>query len=83
MNKILIEVYVPVAEEEYDIFVPANLMMSEVIRLISKVITELSEGLYDAGSDAVLCNREDGTIYNINLSVDELGLRNGSRLMLI
>ncbi len=83
MNKILIEVYVPVAEAEYDIFVSTNLMMYEVIELVSKVITEMSEGLYAAGNDAVLCNREDGTIYNINLSVEELGLKNGSRLMLI
>lgn len=83
MNKILIEVYVPVAEKEYDIIVSTNLMMYELIELVSKVITEMSEGLYAAGIDAVLCNREDGTIYNINLSVEELGLKNGSRLMLI
>ena len=30
-----------------------------------------------------LCRREDGMILNINLSVYELGIRNGSQLMLI
>ena len=31
----------------------------------------------------VLCSMEDGKMYNVNSSVEELHLKNGSKLMLI
>lgn len=57
--------------------------MWEVTNLITTALSELSQGLYSATEDSVLLDRESGSIFNINLSVEELGLENGSKLMLI
>ncbi|MDF2820871.1 MAG: hypothetical protein K0R15_1312 [Clostridiales bacterium] len=83
MNKILVEVYLPVADISYDVFIPTKSKLFEVLPLLSKSISELSGGLYLATEDTILCNYNDGAIYNINLSVEELGLKNGSKLILI
>ena len=45
MNKILVEVYLPVASRAYDVFIPFKSRMYEVLTLLSKVAAELSEGL--------------------------------------
>ena len=83
MGKVLIELYVPVLEESFDIFVPLQSPMHEVVELMKKAVVEMSEGRFVANETTALCNREDGTIININLSVYELGIQNGSKLMLI
>ncbi|MEG2813593.1 MAG: EsaB/YukD family protein [Oscillospiraceae bacterium] len=83
INKILIDVYIPVAKKSYDMFIPTHLTMYEVLKLIMKIATEMSGGLFVGDENTTICNRKDGTILNINLSVNELGLRNGSKLMLI
>jgi len=51
--------------------------------LISKAVMELSDEYYISSNDELLCDRESGNIFNINVSVKELDLKNGSRLMLI
>ena len=83
MNKILVEVFLPALEQSYDVFIPLESKLSEVILLLTKVLNDLSNGCYIARDDAILCDRETGNIFSINMSVFELGLKNGSKLMLI
>jgi len=83
MRKILVEVYVPAAGQKHDFFLPCHLMLHEVLEMVSKAAAELSGGLFKSDADTVLCSRADGTVLNINSSVTELRLRNGSQLMLV
>ncbi len=83
MEKVLIEVFVPVLERSFDIFVPLTSPMHEVLELIKKAIREMSDGRFLTDDNTTLCYRENGTIININLSVLELEIRNGTKLMLI
>ena len=83
MDKIIVNVYVPIINISYDIFIPIQSQMYEVLELIKKAIAEMSDGRFNADNDTVICHREDGSIININASVYELGIRNGSKLMLI
>lgn len=83
MEKILVEIYVPVLSTSWDMFIPQQLQMSVVLEMIKKAVSELSDRRFAADSNTAICHREDGTILNINLSVYELGLKNGSKLMLI
>ena len=82
-NKALVEIFVPAAGERYDVYIPLDVRMSEVLQLVSKALSDLSGGRYQAARDAVLCDADSGIIYNINMEVAELGIRNGSRLLLI
>lgn len=83
MEKVLVEIFVPVLDRSYDVFIPLRSPMHEVLELVKKAIKDMSDGRFVANEETVLCHREDGTILNINLSVQELEIRNGSKLMLI
>ncbi len=83
MDKILVEIFVPVLNESFDIFIPLQSPMHEVLELIKRAVDEMSEGSFASDEGTAICNKRDGTILNINLSVYELNLRNGSKLMLI
>lgn len=82
-DKVLVEIAVPASGEKFDVYIPLQSKMNEVLRLVSAALTDLSEGKYIAGDDAVLCDADSGIIYNVNIEIAELGIRTGSRLMLI
>ena len=83
MNKVLVEIILPAADKSFDVYIPLESQMSEVLTLVSAVLSDLSDGKYKAKDDAVLCDATSGIIYNINMAIAELGIKNGSKLMLI
>ena len=83
MEKIIVEVYVPSAEEKFDIFIPLTSKMSEIINLVIAALNEFVDGKYKKTKDSILCEAETGKIYDINKSVQELEIKNGSKLILI
>ena len=83
MKKVLVEVFVPTLEKSFDVFIPVGSPMYEVSELMKKAISDLSDGRFIANSDTTLCYKENGLILNINITVYELGIHNGSKLMLI
>lgn len=83
MDKILIEVFVPALGTAFDIFIPGQAYLFEVLEQIKTAVTELAEGRFCADGSTALCFHDNGAIININLSVAELELHDGSRLMLI
>jgi hypothetical protein len=83
MNKVLVEIFLPAANMSFDVYLPLESPMSEVLVLVSSLMNDLSDGKYKATGNEVLCDAASGIIYNINMAVAELGIKNGSRLMLI
>ena len=82
-NKVLVEISVPASGDKFDVFIPLESKMSEVLKLVSGALSDLSNGKYHATDEAVLCDADTGIIFNVNMEVAELGIKNGSRLMLI
>jgi hypothetical protein len=83
VNKVLVEICLPAANQSFDVYIPLESRMSEVLVLVSSLLSDLSDGKYKATQDAILCDAETGIIFNINMTVFELGIKNGSKLMLI
>ncbi len=83
MKKVLVEVFVPVIGKKYDVFIPSTSKMSEVLELLKKAVADLSGGRFIPTSETAICYRENGDIINVNMTVYELGIHNGSKLMLI
>ncbi len=83
MRKVLVEIFVPASNHRYNVFIPEFSKMSEIVLLVSNALSELSNGKFKADASSVLCDADSGQIYNINASVRELQIKNGSRLMLI
>lgn len=82
-NKALVEIFVPAAGRKYDVYIPLESRMSDVVKMVAGALSDLSEGKYKATDAAILCDAETGTIFNVNIEVAELGIKTGSRLMLI
>ena len=82
-EKALVEITIPAAGTSFDVYIPLASRMSEVLEMVSGALSELTDGKYKATKDAVLCDADSGIIYNVNIEVVELGIKNGSHLMLI
>ena len=82
-NKVLVEISVPAAGQKYDVYIPLESKMNEVVKMVATALSDLSDGKYKATEEAILCDADTGNIFDINMEVAELGIKNGSRLMLI
>ena len=83
MNKILVKLYIPTIGEEYDLWIPLNRRIYNVIRLIVKAVKELTDGQYAPKKFPILYDKLTAMPYDINLSIGESTIRNGSELVLI
>ena len=83
MSKLQIEIYLPAALRCFDVQIPADMKLGQITELTASALSQLSNSLYCVDSGPILCDRDSGQILNINMTAWELGLRNGSRLMLI
>lgn len=83
MNKIVVEVQVPAVNKVYDARIPRDVQIWEVAKLISQMVAALEPGMYAEDNQAVLCDYETGQILDTNKLVDDVGLVNGSRVILM
>lgn len=82
-NKILIKLQVPEIDEEYDIFIPVNKRIGNIILLLNKAITELSNGDYNLKDTYSFYNKETGERYDEKLLIRQSNIRNGTNIVLI
>ena len=82
-NKLLVEVIVPLLEERYEMFIPINKRISVVIRLIEKALKEMTNGYYPNKGSSVIIDAESGNIFDVNITVKESKMINGSKIILI
>ena len=83
MSKILIEVAVPAADARFDVLIPYESRLVEVLELMKAAFAEEVASTFEPGDDTILCDAGTGAIFNINLTSEELGLVNGTRLILL
>lgn len=82
-NKILIRLYIPLIEEEYDIFIPINKRVGTIKQLLEKCISEQNDNGYVLTEDTNLYSKETGKVYDVQLLVKDTDLKNGSRVVLL
>ena len=82
-TKVLVEVYVPELDIKYNLFIPANKKIGNVILNLVKAIHELSQGAYPIGVNHALMNSDTCLIYDMNMNLKEAEILNGTKLILI
>ena len=82
-NKILIELIVPDICEVYNIYIPINRKIGNVIELINKAVTELSNNSYIGRKKTGLYSKQTGVKYGIDELVRETDIKQGSKLILL
>lgn len=83
MNKILIKLEVPLIEKKYEVWIPTNKKIYNVINLLVKAIDELNGGNYNTGRLPTLYDKISAMPYDIELSVKEANIKNGAEIVLI
>lgn len=82
MNKVHVILYVPQIDEKYEIFLPISKQIGSITKLLTKSINELSDGSFPI-KDSLLYDRETGNMYDLNTTIKESNIRNGSEIILI
>ncbi len=82
-NKILLEVYIPAIEKEYDIFVPVNKKIGTLKKMVEKGLLDLTDNVYTVTNDTNLYSKDTGLMYDENTKLIDTDLKNGSRIILI
>lgn len=82
MKKILIEVKLPAAGLTYDLSIPDSMQVGMLTQLTASVFAKLSNGVYMATSDSILCEQQTGKLYDVNARIYETDIRNGTKLFL-
>ena len=82
-NKILVELSIPSIEKTYDLYIPINKKIGTVKGLIEQSLVELTDRAYEIREDTNFFSKETGEIYNVNSTVVDTDLENGSRIILM
>ena len=82
-NKILVELSIPIIEKNYDLYIPINKKVGTVKKLIEEGLLELSDNDYMIKKDSNFYSKETGEVYDVNKTIRETALKNGSRIILI
>ena len=82
-NKILIELEIPLIEKKYDLFIPVNKKVGTIKALIEAALIELTDGAYIPKKTSNFYSKKTGIIYDVNKTVRDTDLRNGSGIILI
>ena len=80
MNKILVRVYVPAIEKNYEIWIPLNKRIRNAIVLIIKMIADEE---YNPKKIPNLYNKESGEKYDLDSFIQQTNIRNATELILI
>ena len=83
MDKILVKLYVPSIEEKYDVKIPLNKKVSDVIIMLIKAIDEFCGGSYKPEQIPHLYNLLTEEVINVDLRVRDANIKNGMQLLLI
>ncbi len=80
-NKVLVTIIVPLIEKKYEVFLPANKKIGEIVTLLSKGLVEVSNGYYIITNKERLYNRVNGKEYNNNQILKNTDIRHGTWLV--
>ena len=72
----------PILDKKYELLVPIDRRIHELISLLKNDIPELSENYYK-NNEPNLFNKSTGELYDMNLIIKNSNIKTGTRLILI
>lgn len=80
--KVLIRLYIPEIEENYEIFIPINKTIGQLTRLLNKLINNISGNIYPIKENIKIYNRRTFEEYDVNKIVRNTDIKNGTELVI-
>lgn len=81
--KVLVSINVPSLETKFDVYIPVNRKVYNVINMFKTSLYELSLGSFDMQNDYILYNALTGAVYDMNVLIRDTDIRNGSSIILL
>ncbi len=82
-NKILVVLNVPEIDEVFDLYIPVNRKVGNIIELLKKLIDDVTDNSYEITDSVCLYSKQNGLKYDNNSLVYDTDIRNGSGLILM
>ena len=83
MNKILVLVYIPEIEQEYDVYIPINKKIGTIKKYLISSVEEFNDGNVSNIENFKIYDKDSSKMYDNNTYVRDSGIQNGSRLILM
>lgn len=80
--KVLIRLYVPEIEQNYEVYIPINKTISQVLVLLNKLVNNVSGETYPIKNDLKLYNRRTFEQYQLDSVIRNTNIKNGTELVL-
>lgn len=80
--RVYITIEIPILNKSYELLVPIDRRIHELIFTLKKNIPELSENYY-AKKIPNLYNKSTGEVYDMNLIIKDGNIKTGTRLLLL
>ena len=80
--RVYVVIETPILDKKYELLVPIDRRIHELIGLLKKNIPELAENYYKENTPS-LFNKVTGEQYDMNLIIKNSNIKTGTRLVLI
>lgn len=80
--KILVKIYIPEMEENYEMYIPINKTVSQVLILVNQLINNITTGVYPIKQCIKLYNRRTFEEYRYDSVIRNTNIRNGTELVI-
>ena len=80
--RVYVIVEMPILDKKYELFVPIDRRIHDVVKILKNTIPELSEDYYK-NHEPNFYNKSTGDIYDMNLVIKNSNIKMGTRLILL
>lgn len=82
MEKKLISLYVPAAQEKFDVFVPIDVEIATLTELMADGVDELCGGRYNRSREEMLTQKNPDMLLRPEKTLADYGIEDGEELVL-
>lgn len=82
-NKVLVSLSIPEIDKKYDVYLPINKKIGNIINLLNKSISELTDGELILSTANSLFNATTKEKYESDILLANTNIRNGTELILL
>jgi len=83
MNKVLVTISVIKIDLEYEVFLPTNKKVADIICMLVKSINEITNGVFPLEYNKLLFDVEENSFCDPSMSLKDAGINNGKKLILL
>lgn len=80
--RVYVIVEMPILDKKFELLVPIDRRIHDLISVLKKAIPELSEDFYER-REPVILSKTTGDLYDLNVVIKNTNIKNGTRLILI